>query len=229
MVENTVVPRHVGFIMDGNGRWAKQRNKPRNFGHQKGAENVERVVSACFSSGIEYVSLYAFSTENWGRPKEEVDKIMELFYKFLVKYTKNLIKNEIRLIVSGDKSKLSDKLVELINSSEDITKNYHKTLNLAINYGGKQEIVTAINTLLKSGKSEISEKDVESVLYTRDLPDIDLVVRTSGEQRLSNFFIWQCAYSEFYFTDVLWPDFDEKSLKEAIECYSKRNRRFGKL
>lgn len=229
MVENTVVPRHVGFIMDGNGRWAKQRNKPRNFGHQKGAENVERVVSACFSSGIEYVSLYAFSTENWGRPKEEVDKIMELFYKFLVKYTKNLIKNEIRLIVSGDKSKLSDKLVELINSSEDATKNYHKTLNLAINYGGKQEIVTAINTLLKSGKSEISEKDVESVLYTRDLPDIDLVVRTSGEQRLSNFFIWQCAYSEFYFTDVLWPDFDEKSLKEAIECYSKRNRRFGKL
>jgi undecaprenyl diphosphate synthase len=229
MVENTVVPRHVGFIMDGNGRWAKQRNKPRNFGHQKGAENVERVVSACFSSGIEYVSLYAFSTENWGRPKEEVDKIMELFYKFLVKYTKNLIKNEIRLIVSGDKSKLSDKLVELINSSEDATKNYHKTLNLAINYGGKQEIVTAINTLLKSGKSEISEKDVESVLYTRDLPDIDLVVRTSGEQRLSNFFIWQCAYSEFYFTDVLWPDFDEKCLKEAIECYSKRNRRFGKL
>lgn len=229
MVENTVVPRHVGFIMDGNGRWAKQRNKPRNFGHQRGAENVEKVVSACFSSGIEYVSLYAFSTENWGRPKEEVDKIMELFYKFLVKYTKNLIKNEIRLIVSGDKSKLSSKLVELIKESEESTKNYHKTLNLAINYGGKQEIVTAINTLLKSGKSEISEKDVEGVLYTRDLPDIDLVVRTSGEQRLSNFFIWQCAYSEFYFTDVLWPDFDEKCLKDAIECYSKRNRRFGKL
>ena len=229
MVENIVVPRHVGFIMDGNGRWAKQRNKPRNFGHQKGAENVEKVVSACFSSGIEYVSLYAFSTENWGRPKEEVDKIMELFYKFLVKYTKSLIKNEIRLIVSGDKSKLTDKLVELINQSEEITKNYHRTLNLAINYGGKQEIVTAINALLKSGKSEVSEKDVESVLYTRDLPDIDLVVRTSGEQRLSNFFIWQCAYSEFYFTDVLWPDFDEKCLKDAIECYSKRNRRFGKL
>lgn len=229
MVENTLVPRHVGFIMDGNGRWAKQRNKPRNFGHQKGAENVERVVSACFSNGIEYVSLYAFSTENWGRPKEEVDKIMELFYKFLIKYTKSLIKNEIRLIVSGDKSKLTNKLVELINQSEEITKNFKRTLNLAINYGGKQEIVTAINTILKSGKSEVSEKDVESVLYTRDLPDIDLVVRTSGEQRLSNFFIWQCAYSEFYFTDVLWPDFDEKCLKDAIECYSKRNRRFGKL
>ena len=229
MVENTLVPRHVGFIMDGNGRWAKQRNKPRNFGHQKGAENVERVVSACFSNGIEYVSLYAFYTENWGRPKEEVDKIMELFYKFLIKYTKSLIKNEIRLIVSGDKSKLTNKLVELINQSEEITKNFKRTLNLAINYGGKQEIVTAINTILKSGKSEVSEKDVESVLYTRDLPDIDLVVRTSGEQRLSNFFIWQCAYSEFYFTDVLWPDFDEKCLKDAIECYSKRNRRFGKL
>ena len=229
MVENTIVPRHIGFIMDGNGRWAKQRNKPRNFGHQKGAENVERVVSACFSNGIEYVSLYAFSTENRGRPKEEVDKIMEFFYKFLIKYTKSLIKNEIRLIVSGDKSKLTDKLVELINQSEEITKNYKKTLNLAINYGGKQEIVRAINTILKSGKDEVCEEDVQNALYTRELPDIDLVVRTSGEERLSNFFIWQCAYSEFYFTDVLWPDFDEKCLKDAIECYSKRNRRFGKL
>lgn len=229
MVENTVVPRHVGFIMDGNGRWAKQRNKPRNFGHQKGAENVEKVVSACFSSGIEFVSLYAFSTENWGRPEKEVSKIMELFYKFLIKYSKTLIKNEIRLIVSGDKTKLSDKLVELIDKTEDITKNYHKTLNLAINYGGKQEIVNAVNTLIKSGKCEVSEEDVQNALYTRELPDIDLVVRTSGEQRLSNFFIWQCAYSEFYFTDVLWPDFDESCLKDAIECYSKRNRRFGKL
>lgn len=229
MVENTIIPRHVGFIMDGNGRWAKQRNKPRNFGHQKGAENVEKVVSACFSSGIEYVSLYAFSTENWGRPKEEVDKIMELFYKFLVKYTKSLIKNEIRLIVSGDRTKLSEKLVELINESEHLTKNYKKTLNLAINYGGKQEIVNAVNILLKSGKGKVTEDDVKGALYTCDLPDIDLVVRTSGEQRLSNFFIWQCAYAEFYFTDVLWPDFDEKCLKDAIDCYAKRNRRFGKL
>ncbi len=229
MVENAVVPRHVGFIMDGNGRWAKQRNKPRNFGHQKGAENVEKVVSACFSCGIEYVSLYAFSTENWGRPENEVNKIMELLYKFLIKYTKTLIKNEIRLIVSGDKSRLTKDLVELIDNTEAITKDYHNTLNIAINYGGKQEIVKAVNELIKSGKETVLEEDVQNALYTRDLPDIDLVVRTSGEQRLSNFFIWQCAYAEFYFTDVLWPDFDENCLKDAIECYSKRNRRFGKL
>ena len=229
MVENAVVPRHVGFIMDGNGRWAKQRNKPRNFGHQKGAENVEKVVSACFSCGIEYVSLYAFSTENWGRPENEVNKIMELLYKFLIKYTKTLIKNEIRLIVSGDKSRLTKDLVDLIDNTEAITKDYHNTLNIAINYGGKQEIVKAVNELIKSGKETVLEEDVQNALYTRDLPDIDLVVRTSGEQRLSNFFIWQCAYAEFYFTDVLWPDFDENCLKDAIECYSKRNRRFGKL
>lgn len=229
MDEKAVVPRHVGFIMDGNGRWAKQRNKPRNFGHQKGAENVEKVVSACFSCGIEYVSLYAFSTENWGRPEKEVKKIMELLYKFLIKYTKTLIKNEIRFIVSGDKSKLTEKLVELINKTEDITKSYHKTLNIAINYGGKQEIVNAVNKLIKSGKNEVSEEDVQNALYTSELPDIDLVVRTSGEQRLSNFFIWQCAYAEFYFTDVLWPDFDENCLNDAIEWYLKRNRRFGKL
>ena len=229
MDEKAVVPRHVGFIMDGNGRWAKQRNKPRNFGHQKGAENVEKVVSACFSCGIEYVSLYAFSTENWGRPEKEVKKIMELLYKFLIKYTKTLIKNEIRFIVSGDKSKLTEKLVELINKTEDITKSYHNTLNIAINYGGKQEIVNAVNKLIKCGKNEVSEEDVQNALYTSELPDIDLVVRTSGEQRLSNFFIWQCAYAEFYFTDVLWPDFDENCLNDAIEWYSKRNRRFGKL
>ena len=229
MDNNTIVPRHVGFIMDGNGRWAKQRNKPRNFGHQKGAENVEKVVSACFSCGIEYVSLYAFSTENWGRPENEVNKIMELLYKFLIKYTKTLIKNEIRLIVSGDKSRLTKDLVDLIDNTEAITKDYHNTLNIAINYGGKQEIVKAVNELIKSGKETVLEEDVQNALYTRDLPDIDLVVRTSGEQRLSNFFIWQCAYAEFYFTDVLWPDFDENCLKDAIECYSKRNRRFGKL
>ncbi len=229
MVENLVIPRHVGFIMDGNGRWAKQRNKPRNFGHQKGAENVEKVVSACFSYGIEIVTLYAFSTENWGRPEKEVQKIMQLLHKFLLKYTNTLIKNQIRLIVSGDKSRLSEELSKLITEAELVTKSYTKTLNIAINYGGKQEIVKAVNELIKSGKTQVTENDVEACLYTAGLPDIDLVVRTSGEQRLSNFFIWQCAYSEFYFTPVLWPDFNENELKQAIECYQKRKRRFGKL
>ena len=229
MAEKNLVPRHVGFIMDGNGRWAQQRKKPRNFGHQKGADNVDTVVSACFSYGVEYVTLYAFSTENWGRPKKEVEKIMNLLYKFLVKYTKKLITNEIRLTVSGDKAGLSEELRVLIEKTENDTKDFHRTLNIAVNYGGKQEIVHAINTILKEGKTSVTESDVEGYLYTKDIPSIDLVVRTSGEQRLSNFFIWQCAYSEFYFTDVLWPDFNEVELEKAISWYAKRNRRFGKL
>lgn len=229
MTENMVVPTHVGFIMDGNGRWAKQKGKPRNFGHQKGAENVEKVVSACFSSGIKYVSLYAFSTENWGRPENEVKKIMDLLYKFLIKYTKTLIKNEIRFMVSGDKDGLSKELRELIVKTEEITKSYSKTLNIAINYGGKQEIVSAVNKIITLGETQVTEETISNHLYTSELPDIDLVIRTSGEQRLSNFFIWQCAYAEFYFTSVLWPDFDENCLQDAISWYSKRNRRFGKL
>lgn len=229
MTENMVVPTHVGFIMDGNGRWAKQKGKPRNFGHQKGAENVEKVVSACFSSGIKYVSLYAFSTENWGRPENEVKKIMDLLYKFLIKYTKTLIKNEIRFMVSGDKDGLSKELRELIVKAEEITKSYSKTLNIAINYGGKQEIVSAVNKIITLGETQVTEETISNHLYTSELPDIDLVIRTSGEQRLSNFFIWQCAYAEFYFTSVLWPDFDENCLQDAISWYSKRNRRFGKL
>ena len=229
MTENMVVPTHVGFIMDGNGRWAKQKGKPRNFGHQKGAENVEKVVSACFSNGIKYVSLYAFSTENWGRPESEVKKIMDLLYRFLIKYTKTLIKNEIKFMVSGDKGGLSKELRELIVKTEEITKNYSKTLNIAINYGGKQEIVNAVNRIIALGETQVNEETISKHLYTSVLPYIDLVIRTSGEQRLSNFFIWQCAYSEFYFTPVLWPDFDEGCLQDAISWYSKRNRRFGKL
>ncbi|MBQ3235673.1 MAG: di-trans,poly-cis-decaprenylcistransferase [Clostridia bacterium] len=228
-MENLIIPRHVGFIMDGNGRWAKQRNKPRNFGHKKGAENVEKVVSACFKSGIEVVSLYAFSTENWGRPKDEVDKIMDLLYKFLIKYEKTLIKNEIRLIVSGNKPELSKVLFELIEKVENSTKAFKKVLNIAINYGGKQEILHAVNRLLKDGKSAVTEEEFESYLYTKGLPPIDLIVRTSGEQRTSNFFIWQSAYAELYFTDALWPDFNEQELESALSWYAQRNRRFGKI
>ena len=158
-MELSSIPRHVGFIMDGNGRWAKQRNKPRNFGHKKGAENVEKVVSACFKLGVKVVSLYAFSTENWGRPKEEVDKIMDILHKFLIKYEKTLLKNEIKLRVSGDKSALSKELVNQINQVEDKTKDFEKVLNIAINYGGKQEILSAVNQAVKSGKSEILEED----------------------------------------------------------------------
>ncbi len=226
---NQVVPRHVGFIMDGNGRWAKQRNKPRNFGHKKGAENVEKVVSACFKLGVECISLYAFSTENWARPEKEVNAIMDLLQKFLVKYKKTLLSNEIRLIVSGDRSRLSDALSEKIADVETITSSFSKILNIAINYGAKQEIISAVNNILKDGLTSVSEEDFEKYLYTKDIPPIDLVVRTSGEQRISNFFLWQSAYAEFYFTDVLWPDFSEEEVKKAIDSYALRNRRFGKL
>lgn len=228
-MENLVIPRHIGFIMDGNGRWAKQRKKPRNFGHKKGAENVEKVVSACFKLGVKAVTLYAFSTENWGRPKEEVEKIMDLLHKFLLKYEKTLLKNEIKLIVSGNKAQLSSELVSQINSVEEKTSGFEKVLNIAINYGGKQEILNAVNTLLTNGVKSVTEEEFNSYLYTKDLPPIDLVVRTSGEQRISNFFIWQIAYAELYFTDTLWPDFDEGELNKAVEWYSQRNRRFGKL
>ncbi len=228
-MEKSTLPRHVGFIMDGNGRWAKQRNKPRNFGHKKGADNVEKVVSACFRFGLEVVSLYAFSTENWGRPKDEVDKIMDLFYKFMLKYEKTLHKNEIRLVVSGDKSELSEKLSSLVTEIEQRTKSYKKVLNIAMNYGGKQEILNAVNSLLSSGVTSVTEKEFEDRLYTRELPPIDLIVRTSGEQRISNFFIWQSAYAELYFTDVLWPDFNEEEILKALDWYAQRNRRFGKL
>lgn len=228
-MENVIIPRHIGFIMDGNGRWATKRNKPRNFGHIKGADNVERVVTACFKKGVEYISLYAFSTENWGRPKEEVEKIMDLFYAFLKKHTKGLVKNQIRLVISGDKSVLSQKLIDKINESESLTSSFTRTLNLAINYGAKQEILMAVNKLIKDGKSSVSEQDFEDALYTKGMPPIDLIVRTSGEQRISNFFLWQSAYSELYFTSVLWPDFDEEEIDKAIEWYSQRNRRFGKI
>lgn len=229
MSENRIIPRHVAFIMDGNGRWAKLRNKPRNFGHQKGAENVEHVVSACFSSGIEYISLYAFSTENWQRPKSEVDKLMRLFVSFLKTYTKSLVKNQIKLIVTGSRQGLSEELILEIEKSEKQTSSYQRTLNLAINYGGKQEIVKAVNDLIISGKTSVTENDVEAVLQTAGVPDVDLLVRTSGEQRISNFFLWKSAYAELYFTDVLWPDFNEVEIQKAIDWYSSRNRRFGKI
>ena len=226
---NSVIPRHIGFIMDGNGRWAKQRNKPRNYGHSKGADNVERVVTACFSRGVECVSLYAFSTENWSRPQAEVDKIMELFRVFIVKFTDTLMKNEIRFMISGDRSRLSPKLNELILSREKMTANFTKTLNIAINYGGKQEIVSAVNEIIKTGATKVTEEDFSKFLYTKNLPDIDLVVRTSGEMRLSNFFLWQTAYAELYFTEVLWPDFDSDELVKAIEWFNGRERRYGKI
>ena len=219
--------RHVGFIMDGNGRWAKERNKPRTFGHKKGADTIIDVLEECFSNGVEVVSLYAFSTENWSRPKEEVDTIFDLLGTFLKKYSKKLFEKKARLVISGDLTPVSKELRE--RSEKLMADTAHFTehvLNIALNYGSKTELVRAFN-LLKGKEGEITEEDVSKALYTADLPDIDLVVRTSGEMRLSNFFLWQCAYAEFYFTDVLWPDFNKEQTKKAIEWFYGRKRRFG--
>ncbi len=229
MEEIKKVPNHIGFIMDGNGRWAKKQGKPRNFGHINGADKVEEVVKWSFEAGVKCVTLYAFSCENWGRPKEEVDKIFELLVKFLKKYSKSLIKNEIRLVVSGDVSALNSTLKSSIKDVEEKTANFKgKTLNIALNYGGRQEIVKAVNDLTKRGEV-ISEETLSAELYKNGVLDIDLVVRTSGEQRVSNFYLWQIAYAELYFTEALWPDFDKNEFDKALSWYANRNRRFGKL
>lgn len=229
MAEEKKVPRHIGFIMDGNGRWAKLRGKSRSYGHKKGADVIEEVVSACFDEGVEAVSLYAFSTENWSRPKEEIDTIFDLLEKFLRRYENKLVNERIRLIISGDLSEISEKLR---NRSISVMKNTErfvvKTLNIAINYGGRAEIVRAAKLLSETGEP-ITEENLAGRLYTTGLPDIDLVVRTSGESRLSNFFLWQCAYAELYFTDVLWPDFKTEELKKALEWFAGRKRRFGNI
>ena len=228
MEEQKIVPRHVGIIMDGNGRWAKQRGKPRSYGHKKGADVIDEVVTACFERGADAVSLYAFSTENWARPKEEVDAIFGLLGILIDKKLAKLIKNEVKLIISGDISSLPESLrKKCSNAVQKSGKFKGKVLNVALNYGSRAEITRAVNVALGSGKTEITEEDISAGLYTAGLPDIDLVIRTSGEMRLSNFFLWQCAYAEFYFTDVLWPDFHKEELDKAFEWYSHRKRRFG--
>ena len=228
MEEQKIVPRHVGIIMDGNGRWAKQRGKPRSYGHKKGADVIDEVVTACFEKGADAVSLYAFSTENWVRPKEEVDAIFGLLGILIGKKLAKLIKNEVKLIISGDISPLPEGLrKKCANAVQKSGKFKGKVLNVALNYGSRAEITRAVNVALGSGRTEITEEDISAGLYTAGLPDIDLVIRTSGEMRLSNFFLWQCAYAEFYFTDVLWPDFHKEELDKAFEWYSHRKRRFG--
>lgn len=217
---------HIAFIMDGNGRWAKKRGLPRKVGHKFGAEAFEKTVNNCFSLGIKTVTVYAFSTENWSRPKDEVDAILEL----LEKYIKETEKYEnVRVIFLGDKSVLTDKIRNDMNAVEERTKDKENTLNVAFNYGGRAEIVHACNELIKEGKSLVTEQDIAKHLYTNKSPDPDLIVRTANEFRISNFLLWQCAYSELYITDALWPDFDMKELQKAIKSFYSRERRFGGL
>jgi undecaprenyl diphosphate synthase len=227
-----MVPRHVAIIMDGNGRWAKIRGLPRVEGHKMGVERTKEIISASIDIGIEVLSLYAFSLENWMRSEKEVSTIMELLKSTLKEEFINFVKEGIRFKVIGNRDRLQEDILTLIESLEEATKvNRKLTLQCALSYGGRDEIIRAIKSLLNSGlKSEdIKEEIFNSFLDTAGIPDPDLIIRTSGEQRLSNFLLWQSAYSEFYFTDILWPDFNKKAFLDAIYDYQRRDRRFGKI
>lgn len=221
------IPNHIAIIMDGNGRWANKKGLARSFGHIEGAKSLKKIIEASIKMGIKILTVYAFSTENWNRSEEEVSTLMSLFLKYIKSERKTMIKNGIRFFVSGRKDNISKNLQNEIMKLQDETKDNDKlTLNIAFNYGGRAEIIDAINSILKEKVDVITEESFKKYLYN-DFPDPDLVVRTSGESRISNFLLWQIAYSEIYVTDVLWPDFDDKELEKAIENYSKRDRRFG--
>ena len=236
MAEALKIPNHIAIIMDGNGRWAKAKGLPRTVGHTNGAKALQRVIEACKKFGVKTLTVYAFSTENWGRPKEEVDFLMDLFYKYLTNQSKKLIENKIKFKVLGDKSRFNKKTQDAMVELENQTKNFSEfTLNVAMNYGGHSEILKATREIamdLKSGKiseNDITEELFESHLYTSGQLPPDLIIRTSGEQRLSGFLLYQCSYSELYFPKVHFPDFDEEQIKLAIEEYTKRDRRYGKV
>ncbi len=224
------IPAHVGIIMDGNGRWAKARGKVRSYGHKVGSDNVDRIVTHAFDVlGIKTLTLYAFSAENWARPQDEVDELMRLLEVYFKKFIKRVMSNDVRLFVMGDLSRLSPKLQKIIaKGMSDTASNTAHVLNIAVNYGARQEIVHAVNELLAVGR-EITVDSISSALYTAPFGEPDLIIRTGGELRLSNFMLYQGAYSELYFTDVLWPDFNESELDKAISEYGARHRRYGKI
>ena len=229
------LPKHLAIIMDGNGRWAKKQGYLRAFGHEKGTKSVKENIKSCARLGIENLTLYAFSTENWNRPKLEVDALMNILVRSLEKELKTLQDNNIKLNTIGNLEKLpksaQNKLLEVIDKTKN---NTHMTLTLALSYGSRDEIINAVKNISYKVKNNIISIDsiddsiINEHLYTQNLPEVDLLIRTSGEHRISNFLLWQIAYAELYFTDVLWPDFKEQDLYEAIISYQKRERRFGK-
>ena len=228
------IPQHVAIILDGNGRWAKAKGMPRNYGHAQGSKNVEKICEEAWRMGIKYLTVYAFSTENWNRPKEEVNALMKLLRNYMKTCLKTAAKNDMKVRVIGDITKLDEDIQKRILELEEATKN-NGGLNfqIAINYGSRDEITRAVRTLaedVKEGKlmpEEVNEACIERYLDTHDIPDPDLLIRTSGEQRLSNYLLWQLAYTEVYFTDVPWPDFSKQELEKAIEQYNRRDRRYG--
>ena len=227
-IENDPCPiGHIAFIMDGNGRWAKKRAMPREFGHKFGADVFRTVMNRCFELGIRATTFYVFSTENWKRPQKEVNAILTLLDEYLDRCEKELAENDVRFIFIGDKSPFSDSLREKMLRIEQNSLNNHYICNLALNYGGRSELVYAVNQLLEEGKQSVVEDDISARIYTKDSPELDLIVRTGGDLRISNFLLWQAAYAEFYFTDKLWPDMSAKDVDLIVENFKQRNRRFG--
>jgi len=224
------LPRHIAIIMDGNGRWAAKRALPRTAGHAVGAETFRRVATYAKEIGIEYLTVYAFSTENWKRNEEEINAIMALLEKYLYESIEKMERDRVKMKFLGDTTVLSQKLQNLIKETEEISKKFDGVqVNICLNYGSRDEILRAVRKFIeeKNDISFLNEKEFSKYLYTADIPDPDLVIRTSGEMRLSNFLLWQSAYSEYYVTDTLWPDFNEKELDLAIEAYNRRERRYG--
>ena len=226
-------PEHIAIIMDGNGRWAKQRGLPRTAGHRAGAETLRRIAKHCNTLGVKYLTVYAFSTENWKRSQEEVSGIMKLLHRYLEESLRDMEKNRVRIRFFGDLTRLSPELQTLCRETEERSREYDVTMNFCINYGGRDEMVYAARAFareVEEGKrkpEELTEDLLASYLYSKDVPDPELIIRPSGEQRTSNFLLWQSAYSEYVFMNVLWPDFSEEDLDTAIEEYHRRNRRFG--
>ncbi len=228
------VPQHIAIILDGNGRWAKKKGMPRSYGHTQGSKNVERICEEAYKMGVKYLTVYAFSTENWKRPKDEVDTLMNLLRNYMKTCLKTAEKNRMRVRVIGDKTALDADIQKKIAELEEATKdNDGLCFQIALNYGSRDEMLRAMKRMAadcvdgKVGLEQVDEALFETYLDTHDIPDPDLMIRTSGEQRLSNYLLWQLAYSEFYFTDVLWPDFTKEDLAKAIEYYNCRDRRFG--
>jgi len=227
------VPRHIAIILDGNGRWAKKRGLPRTAGHAAGSENFRKIATYCKNIGVEYLTVYAFSTENWKRPQEEVSTIMKLLDRYLNEAISTMEKDKIRMKIFGDVDGLSPELRALVERTDEISKRYEGfQANICLNYGGRDEIVKAARRYAKDlaegrAAEELSEEDFSSYMYSAGISDPDLLIRPGGETRISNFLLWQCAYSEFYFTDVLWPDFTTDELDKAIAEFKRRDRRYG--
>lgn len=221
------IPKHVAVIMDGNGRWARKRGLPRSVGHKKGAESAKKIVELAADSGVKFLTLFGFSSENWSRPDDEIQELMKLLRHYLRSQTAEFHKKNARLSVIGDRSAFDRDIIDLIENAESLTKKNDKIhVLIALNYGGKQDIVQAVERIIDQKPVDI-EKAISENLLTAGVPDPDLLIRTSGEQRISNFLLWQCAYSEMFFTETLWPDFSDKDFQEALNEYSKRDRRFG--